>query len=118
MPSSRAPSHRHPRTRLYSVNECHRMAQIISRCVTAGEEVMRAPQTVERAKGGAAVARAPAPRPDPHPHLITDITVEHGSVDILGRFFLKADTAARARGLTMSFGTFEELLEVNRKNRA
>lgn len=79
---------------------------------------MRAPQMIERAKAGAAVARAPAPKPAPHPHLITDITVEHGPVDILGRFFLKADTAARARGLTMSFGTFEELLEVNRKNRA
>lgn len=51
------------------------------------------------------------------PRLITDITVEHGPADLLGRFFLKADTAARRRGVTLSFATFEELLEVNRQNR-
>jgi hypothetical protein len=48
--------------------------------------------------------------------LITEITVEHGSADLLGRFFLKADTAARSRGLTLYFGSFEELLQVNAKN--
>jgi hypothetical protein len=53
----------------------------------------------------------------PHPQLVTDITVEHGPVDLLGRLFLKADTAARRRGVTVSFGTFEELAEVNKKNR-
>ena len=45
---------------------------------------------------------------------VTDITVEHGPVDLLGRFFLKADTAARERGVTLSFGTFEELLRGQR----
>jgi hypothetical protein len=52
-----------------------------------------------------------------HPNLVTDITVEHGPVDVLGRVFLKADTAARERGVTVSFGTFDELLKVNKKNR-
>ncbi len=77
-------------------------------------------QPVERAKvgpGGATPAVAPAV-PAPHPHLITDITVEHGPVDLLGRFFLAADTATRRRGVTLSFASFEELLEANRKNAA
>ena len=80
---------------------------------------MRVPQTVERAAAGAATAKVPTPAlaRAPHPHLITDITVEHGPAELLGRFFLKADTAARRRGVTVSFGTFEELLEVNKKNR-
>ena len=82
---------------------------------------MSAEQTVKRAALGASSARAPAPASvtqPPHPKLITDITVEHGPVDLLGRFFLKADTAARQRGVTLSFGTFEELLQVNAKNRS
>jgi hypothetical protein len=58
-----------------------------------------------------AAARVSAPR------LITDITVEHGPPDLLGRFFLKADTAARRRGVTLSFASFEELLHVNGQNR-
>jgi hypothetical protein len=37
-------------------------------------------------------------------------------VDLLGRFFLKADTAARQRSVALEFGTFEELLQVNAKN--
>lgn len=79
---------------------------------------MRVPQTAERpAAGAATTAKIPAPTPAPHPHLITDITVEHGPPDLLGRFFLKADTAARERGLTLSFGTFEDLLQVNGQNR-
>jgi hypothetical protein len=68
----------------------------------------------------APTAKAPAPATAPefrHPALVTDITVEHGPVDLLGRFFLKADTAARRRGVTLSFGTYEELLRVNENNR-
>jgi hypothetical protein len=82
---------------------------------------MSAPQTDERAAAGAATAKVPAPtrapEPAPRPRLITDITVEHGPVDLLGRFFLLADTAARERGVTLSFGSFEELLRINEKNR-
>jgi hypothetical protein len=49
--------------------------------------------------------------------LLTDITVDHGPVDVLGRFFILADAAARERGVTLSFGTFDELLEINAANR-
>lgn len=47
----------------------------------------------------------------------TDVTVEHGPVELIGRFFLKADTAMRERGVVLSFGSFEELLSVNERNR-
>ena len=82
---------------------------------------MSAEQTVKRAAPDVSSNKSPSPanaaHPS-HPNLITDITVEHGPVDLLGRFFLKADTAARRRGVTLSFGTFEELLEVNARNRS
>jgi hypothetical protein len=80
---------------------------------------MSAEHTVKRAGAGASSRKAASPAGaahPPHPKLITDITVEHGPVDLLGRFFLKADTAARRRGVTLSFATFEELVEVNRRN--
>src|SRR6187200_2390191 len=80
---------------------------------------MSAEQTVKRAARGAPPRKAASPAGTahpPHPKLITDITVESGPVDLLGRFFLKADTAARRRGVTLSFATFEELIEVNRRN--
>lgn len=54
----------------------------------------------------------PAPR-----NWLEDLTVEHGPVDLFGRFFLKADTALRQRGISLSFGTFDELLETNQRNR-
>lgn len=81
-------------------------------------------ESVKRKKdSGEPATRAPAP-PSPQtvvrqasPQLITDITVEHGPVDLIGRFFLQADTAARRRGVSLSFGSYEELLEVNRQNR-
>jgi len=80
---------------------------------------MSVQQPVERSSAGASTARAPAPTvPAAQPRLITDITVEHGPVDLLGRFFLAADTAARQRGVFLSFATFEELVEVNKKNSA
>jgi hypothetical protein len=49
---------------------------------------------------------------------LNDITVEHGPIDLLGRFFLKAEQAARRRGVFLSFDTFENLLETNERNRA
>jgi len=48
--------------------------------------------------------------------LISDITVEHGPADILGRFFLKADTAARRRGVTLTFAPMQDLIDINRAN--
>ena len=38
--------------------------------------------------------------------LLSDIMVEHGPIDLLGRLFLKADTSARKRGVTLSFAQF------------
>ncbi len=77
---------------------------------------MAVPQTAQRAPAGAASAKVATTTQ--HPHLVTDIKVEHGPADLLGRFFLLADTAARERGLALSFGPFEELMRVNQKNRA
>lgn len=44
------------------------------------------------------------------------LQIKYGPVGLLGRFFLWADTAARDRGVTLSFGSLQELLEVNRSN--
>jgi hypothetical protein len=49
--------------------------------------------------------------------LLRTLTTKHGPIDLLGRFFLRADTAARARGVTLSFASLEELIEVNEQNR-
>ena len=82
---------------------------------------MTVQRSIKRTPDGKTGARPPAPSaraaPSFQPHLITDITVEHGPVDLFGRFFLLADTAVRQRGVTLSFGSFEELLAVNQKNR-
>jgi hypothetical protein len=50
------------------------------------------------------------------PSLINEIVVDHGPRDLLGRFFLNADTAARERGVTLSFGTFADLVDTNARN--
>jgi hypothetical protein len=49
--------------------------------------------------------------------LIEQLTITHGPVDLLGRFFLLADTAARERGVTLSFGRMADLIELNEQNR-
>lgn len=55
---------------------------------------------------------------EPHPAtLLNQLTVDHGPVDLLGRFFLCAEAAARARGVTLSFASMAELIEVNELNR-
>jgi hypothetical protein len=46
------------------------------------------------------------------------VTVDHGPIDLLGRFFLKAEQAARRRGVFLSFDTFDKLLETNEHSRA
>jgi predicted nucleic acid-binding Zn ribbon protein len=56
------------------------------------------------------------PRPMARRPLPADITVEHGPANLLGRFFLKADTAARERGVHLSFGSFDELVETNARH--
>src|SRR5215470_18667863 len=52
------------------------------------------------------------------PSWLRDVTVEHGPPDVLGRFFLKADAAARERGVTLEFAPLAELQRVNDRNRA
>ncbi len=44
------------------------------------------------------------------------LQIKYGPAGLLGRFFLWADTAARDRGVTLSFGSLQELLEANRNN--
>lgn len=44
------------------------------------------------------------------------LKIKHGPVGLLGRFFLWADSAARDRGVTLSFGSLQDLIDVNRAN--
>jgi len=44
------------------------------------------------------------------------LKIKYGPVGLLGRFFLWADTAARDRGVTLSFGSLQDLIETNRDN--
>lgn len=48
--------------------------------------------------------------------LLDGVTLDYGPVSLLGRFFLAADAAARQRGVSLSFGTIGDLLDVNRRN--
>jgi hypothetical protein len=48
--------------------------------------------------------------------LPAQLKIKYGPVGLLGRFFLWADTAARDRGVTLSFGSPQELSEANRGN--
>ena len=77
---------------------------------------MPAPKIADRVADETGGVGFASPAPERRARLVSDITVEHGPVDLLGRFFLKADTAARQRGVTLEFGTFEELLQVNAEN--
>jgi hypothetical protein len=49
--------------------------------------------------------------------LLSQLTTTYGPTGLLGRFFLLADTAARARGVSLSFASLAELLKVNEQNR-
>ncbi|MEM6496047.1 MAG: hypothetical protein AAF709_04895 [Pseudomonadota bacterium] len=44
------------------------------------------------------------------------ITIEHGPRDLLTRYFLATAEAAASRDIHFDFGTFDELMEVNRAN--
>ena len=48
--------------------------------------------------------------------LPTQLKVKYGPVGLLGRFFLWADTAVRDRGVTLSFGSLQDLREANKAN--
>jgi hypothetical protein len=54
----------------------------------------------------------------PHRSFLADVVIDHGPRDLLGRMFLVADTQLRAAGVRLSFGTLEELVAVNKANRA
>ncbi len=49
---------------------------------------------------------------------LAGLVLNHGPVQLLGRLLLAADTAARQRGVFLSFATLEELVAINRANRA
>jgi hypothetical protein len=49
--------------------------------------------------------------------LLNELTTIYGPASLLGRFFLQADTAARARGVNLSFASLPELITVNEQNR-
>lgn len=48
--------------------------------------------------------------------LIDNLTINHGPVELLGRFFLEADAVSRSAGVTPAIGTFEELFRINSEN--
>jgi hypothetical protein len=61
--------------------------------------------------------RAPAPATAAPGNLLDTIKVRYGPVDLIGRFLLQGEEEALLRGISLSFATFEELLEVNESNR-
>jgi hypothetical protein len=74
-------------------------------------DVLRKAVSPAAARASRLPAAGPATRP-----LLSDITVEHGPVDLIGRLFLMADTAARQRGVTLSFAPMQDLIDINRAN--
>ncbi len=62
----------------------------------------------------ASARRAGRPRAG---NFLRTLRIDHGPVELLGQFFLKAEMAARLRGLDLDFASFEELAAVNRENR-
>jgi hypothetical protein len=66
--------------------------------------------------------QAPKPSAPPaahtaHPSFITGVVIDHGPAELLGKLMLAADTAARARGVFLSFAGLDELVAINRSNR-
>ena len=47
---------------------------------------------------------------------LDDLDIRHGPRQLLGRFFVNAVAAVAKRDVTLSFGTFSELVEFNRQN--
>jgi hypothetical protein len=48
--------------------------------------------------------------------LLDGITLDYGPPDLLGSFFLKADAVARDLGVSLSFGTAQDLVRINKQN--
>ena len=67
-------------------------------------------------------SHSPLPVTDERPmsqsgKMLTDVRIDYGPREELARFFLTADAALREKGIALGFGTFEELVETNRRNR-
>jgi hypothetical protein len=61
-----------------------------------------------------AVSR-PSPEHNP-PSILSQIVIEHGPLDVLGRFFLHADLETRRRGVALEFCAPDELVAANEAN--
>ncbi len=48
---------------------------------------------------------------------LSDVVIDYGPPDVLGRLFLRADTELREKGVEVSLTTLDELKEVNEANR-
>jgi hypothetical protein len=69
-----------------------------------------------RVEDARSVQRPAAMHPLAGKSLLDGLVLDYGPIELLGRFFLKADAAARARGIELSFATLDELIAVNRRN--
>ncbi len=49
-------------------------------------------------------------------NFLSDVVIDFGPRDVLGRLFLKADTELRQRGINLSFASLDELIAVNRQH--
>lgn len=70
----------------------------------------------DRAMAAPAVVPAPVLDGRGHRSFLSDVLIEHGPRDLLGRLFLQADTELRAKGIFLSFADMDELISVNRAN--
>src|SRR6516165_10068682 len=51
-----------------------------------------------------------------HASFIPNLVIKHGPAELLGRLVLAADTAARRRGVLLSFAALDELVAINEAN--
>jgi GNAT superfamily N-acetyltransferase len=61
-------------------------------------------------------AVGPEPKPVLSRSFLAELTIDFGPAQLLGQFFLRADSAVRGRGITLVFGAIEELIKVNEAN--
>ncbi|MGE0700593.1 MAG: hypothetical protein AB7O57_15955 [Hyphomicrobiaceae bacterium] len=72
--------------------------------------------SVHAVRPAPAVVRAPSLDRGPHRSFLADVVIEHGPRELLGRLFLRADTALREKGLLLSYCDFDHLIAVNKAN--
>lgn len=49
---------------------------------------------------------------------VTEVAIQHGPSQLLGQFFLRADTCVRRRGIVLEFASIRDLVQVNQENLA